>query len=122
MTEKHWRDQYDDSANAEHKSLNAESVEKLKKRVMKKDFGEYYAIWTAIADTKDLPAFGWMMFDFIKSNEDYLQRYNCARALLAMMGTTKYEPQNLTIKHMKPEAALADVEVMLTEAIGPRRD
>ncbi|MBC7894612.1 MAG: hypothetical protein H7066_04315 [Cytophagaceae bacterium] len=116
-----WREHYEDAADADLAAMSAESLPQLIRRVQRREFGEYYALWDAIAGKRDLHAVGWLMFDFITSDATYLHRYHCARALLVLLGNSTYEAADLTVAHREPARALAVVEQELVRAIGPRR-
>jgi hypothetical protein len=120
MAEGQWKEEYEAAGDAEFAKFSALSVGELRRRVERREFGQQYSFWTAIAAKRDVAAFGWLLFDFINSSEDYLQRYHAARALLALLKVTIYEPGDLTIAHRHPEKALADVAARLVQAIGPR--
>lgn len=115
-----WREEYERHADADLAALSAESLPSLIRRLERRDFGDYYVFWDAIASKGDLQAVGWRMFDFLGSDATYLHRYHCARVLLALLGDKRYEAADLTVAHRNPARALADVERELTRVVGPR--
>jgi len=120
MNEKHWKEQWEDDADTELEKLSALPIAELRRRVQAGELGGFYMIWNAIAAKEDLAAIGWQLLDFLSSPADYLHRYHCARALLALLRCTKYEPVDLTVAHKNPAKALGELEQMLTLAVGPR--
>ena len=58
--------------------------------------------------------------DFLNSPADYLHRYHCARALLALLRCTTYEPVDLTVARKNPAKALGELEQLLAHTVGPR--
>lgn len=117
-----WREQYDDAATDEQRRLTKLSLRELLGRVKRRRLGEYHVIWSAIvarAD-EDRGRAGWALHDFVISDAPYLDRYNCARALLTWLGVTGYEAADLTVQHRNPQVALADVARVLEAAVGPR--
>ncbi len=112
---------YEDDADRELAQLSALPLSELRRRVRDKEFGMSKVIWSAIASKHhESPSVAWLLFDFVKSNAEYLDRYACARALLTLLGTNKYEAADLTIAHRNPAAALADIETMIVSKSGPR--
>jgi hypothetical protein len=120
MTEKHWKEQWEDDADAELERLSALPIEELSRRVQSQELGGFYMIWNAIAAKGDLPSVGWQLFDFLNSPADYLHRYHCARTFLTLLRCTTYEPVDLTVAHKNPAKALGELEQMLSRAVGPR--
>jgi len=120
MAEKHWKEQWEDGAGAELEDLHALPIEELRRRVAKRRFGDYYMIWDAIAAKRDLAAVGWQLVDFLKSSADYLHRYHCARALLALMDCKDFEAADLSAELRNPAKNLVIVETLLVSALGPR--
>jgi hypothetical protein len=118
VAEKHWKERWEDDAHAEYEKLRALSLEKLCERVRRGKFGEHYAIWDAIAAKRDLAPVGWQLFDFLNSNADYLHRYHCARALLALLDCKEFQAADLSVAHMNASKNLAIVEALLEQAIG----
>lgn len=116
-----WRKRYERAADADLAAMNTASLPELIRRVERRQFGDYYVIWDAIAAKRDLHAVGWFMFAFITSGATYLHRYHCARTLLELLGNTTCEAADLTVAHREPARALAVVEQELVRAIGPRR-
>jgi hypothetical protein len=120
VAEKHWKEQWEDEAHAEYEALCALPIEELRRRFEKRRFGQYYGIWDAIATKRDLASVGWQLLDFLRSRADYLHRYHCARALLALLDCRAFEAADLSVEHRGSSKNLATVEALLTNAIGPR--
>jgi HEAT repeat protein len=122
MAEKHWKERWEDDADGEYQQLRALPLDDLRRRLAKGKFGQHHMLWSAIAAKGDLEPVGWELFDFLKSSGDYLQRYHCARALLALLECKDLQPAELAVEHPDPSAKRARVEALLTNALGPRPD
>jgi hypothetical protein len=116
-----WRECWEDDADAELRALTALPLAALLRRVDAGKLSEHHVIWDAIAAKQDLPACGWRLYDFLTSPAPYLSRYHCARVLLALLGCTKFDAAALTVAHLNPAAALAEMSGLLERAIGPRQ-
>lgn len=116
----HWKEMYEDAADADYRRFAKLSTTDLLRRVSRREFGDYYTLWNAIADKRDLRATGWALFDFLYSDADYLHRYHCARALLALLDCTTYEPVQLSAGHDGQPQRLLAVAQLLEQSIGPR--
>jgi hypothetical protein len=121
MADKDWREQWEDAAGAELEELRALPLDELQHRIAKRRLGSYYMIWDAIAAKRDLAAVGWQLFDFLGSSADYLNRYHCARALLALLDCRDFDPADLSAEQRNPRQNLAAVQTLLESAVGPRR-
>jgi hypothetical protein len=120
VAERHWKEQWEDESHAEYEVLRALPLEERRRRIAKRQFGSYYMIWDAIAAKRDLPPVAWQLFEFLKSHADYLHRYHCARALLALMDYRDLQAADLSVEHMNPSKNLATIEALLEKAVGPR--
>ena len=120
VAEKHWKEQWEDGAGVEYEELCLLPLEELGRRIAKRQFGGYYMIWDAISAKQDLLSVGWPLFDFLKSPSEYLHRYHCARALLALMNSTEFQAADLSVEHVDRPKNLARVAALLERALGPR--
>lgn len=83
-------------------------------------YGECYQLWRAIAAKATLTEAGWVLLDVVRrDSEEYLVRYHAAAALLALLGTSIFEPVDLSADRPQRVANLDRVEEMLRERIGP---
>lgn len=82
-----WKDQYESAAERESAAYEAMSVKTLLSHVQQGQYGQYHMIWSAVAEQATLKEAAWTLFDVLQHDKsDYLLRYNCAKALLELMG------------------------------------
>lgn len=74
----------EETADKEQKTFDSLTLNDLTARVKAKDFGVSYQIWYAIARKAKVEEVGWLLFDILESDEEYLTRYHCAAALLSL--------------------------------------
>jgi hypothetical protein len=83
-------------------------------------YGECYQLWRAISAVSTLADAGRALLDVVRrDSEEYLVRYHAAAALLALLGTSIFEPVDLSGDRPQRAANIAAVEEMLRERIGP---
>jgi hypothetical protein len=119
MTSQHWRDLWDEHADAERQAQDPLPVGKLLEAVRRRKFGDYYTLWYAIAAKATLVEAGWILLDVLESDIDYLHRYHCAAALLQLIGDLKFEPVELSATHFPLAGNLAQVRRVLEVRLGP---
>jgi hypothetical protein len=117
MADKDWREQWEDASGSELEELRALPLDELQHRIAKRRLGSYYVIWDAIAARRDLAAVGWRLFDFLESSADYLNRYHCARVLLALLDCRDFEPADLSAEQRNPRQNLAAVQRLPQNAL-----
>ena len=117
----HWRDEYDVHADAARRAVDARPVAALIEDVRRGRYGDYYSIWYSIAERASLGNAGWVLFDVLKRNIDYLYRYHCAAALIALLGSAEFEPVQLSggPAHEMPRH-LERLRGLLEACLGPR--
>ena len=119
MTSKHWRELWDEHADAERQSQDRRPVSKLLEAVRRCKFGDYYTLWLAIAAKATLAEAGWTLLAVLESDVDYLHRYHCAAALLQLIGDLKFEPVELSAARFPLAENLAQVRRVLETRLGP---
>jgi hypothetical protein len=115
-----WRERWEDDSQAEYDQFCELALETLLARVATMKLGSHCQIWEAIAAKEDLRTAGWPLFGFVSSGAPYLHRYHCAAALLTLLKLSKYQAAQLTVEHLNPARALADVAKILASRVGPR--
>lgn len=115
-----WQDQWEDAAAQERASYAEMPVARMLERVGKGLYGSYSQVWMAIAERAELSEAGWVLFDVLERDIDYLHRMPCAEALLALMGTDEFQPADLGGTHEKVAANLTGLRTILERQIGPR--
>jgi len=115
---KHWRDEWDDHAEHDRQAMDLIPVDHLLDYICSGQFGNYYVIWYSIAERATLEQAGWILFDILNTNIDYLYRYHCAAALLWMLKSTEITPVQLSSLHHNMVENLKVVRAALEKAIG----
>jgi hypothetical protein len=115
---KHWREEYDDAAEADRLRLDKIPVEQLLNSVRSGQYGNYYGIWYSIAERASVETAGWILFDTLNAQIDYLYRYHCAAALLALLKISHIQPVQLSGENHHPEVNIEAVRVLLEQAVG----
>lgn len=115
-----WREEYDQHADVERAQLDKVPIHDLYARVQARDLGDCYQIWGTIAARANLTEVGWMLFDVLESDLDYLHRYHCADALLHLLGEKQLTAVDLSAEWGRTKN-LPTVAALLDQRIGPRR-
>lgn len=115
---KHWREEYEDAADADRLALDNIPIEQLLNRVRAGQYSDYYTLWYSIKDRATVEAAGWALFDTLNKPIDYLHRYHCAAALISLLKITHLEPVQLSGKNPNLEANIESVRLLLEKTIG----
>lgn len=118
MTYEEFDASFGGKAEAESRDLASLPVSILLLRVEAGDLGTHYQIWPAIARRATLEQAGGILYRFVRSDADYLNRYHCAEALLTLLGFDDLEAADLTVEHRHPERALERVRAELQSRLG----
>jgi hypothetical protein len=86
MTYAEFQERWEIEAGKESDSYMALSTADLTHRIQHGEYGQYFTIWPAVAAKCDLSAVVDKMLEILRSDLDYLIRYNCAEALISMSG------------------------------------
>ncbi|MBK7972973.1 MAG: hypothetical protein IPK07_06725 [Deltaproteobacteria bacterium] len=114
--------QYEIESEKERAGYDREPIGALLGRIRARRLGGQYQLWYAIAARASLAEAGWLLFDFVSGDAEYLDRYHAANALLALLGWTDLEAADLTVAHRSPEKHLAAARGELERRIGARSD
>jgi hypothetical protein len=104
-------------AGAEYDAFMRRSAAELVADARAGRHGEYYQLWRAIAAQTTLPQSGLVLLDVLRRDFTYLVRYHAAAALLALLGTTEFDPVDLTAGRPGEAAALDALERLLQERL-----
>jgi hypothetical protein len=115
---KHWKEQWEDAATDERERLSTTEVEKLLRDVRAGNYGNYYMIWYAIADNATLEQAGWILYNVLTADIDYLYRYHAAAALIQLLGDTHFQAVDLSGNPINIQTHLPKVREMLVQRIG----
>lgn len=117
-----WQESWEKAADDERAQYNARPVSDLIAHIQKGWFGNYYSIWHSIAQRATLEQAGWSLFDVLRSNADYLNRYHCAAALLRLLDNRSFEAVNISAEIPDRESNLEAIEHELNNRLGIRED
>jgi hypothetical protein len=115
-----WQDSWENAAADERAQYDARPVSELITHIQKGWFGTYYTIWHSIAMRAKLEQAGWPLFDVLRSNANYLNRYHCAAALLRLLGNSPFEAVHLSADIPNREHNLEVIERELINRLGTR--
>jgi hypothetical protein len=116
-----YQQQWENAAAAEFERLSSLPLAALISQVRASDFGNYYQLWRAISSKATLQEAGWVLFDVLDSNVDYLCRYHSAAALINISAgvLSDWKPEQLSADRAYPvRQNLKQVEKELVAAIG----
>ena len=114
----HWKDKWDEYSKLEREKMNLISPEHLLEDVRQGRYGNYYNIWYVIARRATLEEAGWVLFQVLKKDIDYLYRYHCAAALIELLGVDEFEPVDLSADLEKTRDNIDRLKMVLVELIG----
>lgn len=111
MTYAEFQERWDIEAEHELERYMAMSPEDLARRVQGGDYGSYHTLWTAITRKCGLADVQETLMRILRSDEEYLPRYHCARALIALSSAADagFTPVQLSAR------GLHDVDARLDE-------
>ena len=81
-----FQERYEADGDAELRAYSGMSLASLLEHVRAGDFGANYQLWPAVASKAKLEDAGWVLFDVLTSDAEYLVRYHCADALIKIAG------------------------------------
>ena len=102
----------------EREEMESLPLERLLEDVSKGRYGKYYNIWCVIAEHSSLEEAGWVLFQVLKKDIDYLYRYHCAAALIELLGVDEFEPVDLSADLEKTRDNIDRLKMILVELIG----
>ena len=113
-----WRELWEEHAEADRAKIDSVPVEKLITDIKAGKYGEYYNIWYSIAGRADLQSAGWILFEVLNREIDYLYRYHCAAALLSLLQCNDFESAELSSENHNYVENLDKLSVLLEQKIG----
>ena len=117
MTYAEFQADWEREAHAEYEAYMRRPSEALISDAEYSRYGEYYQLWRAIAARTTLASAGKVLFDVLHRDDPYLVRYHAAKALLSLLGTTEFEPVDLSGNRPRRAANLERVGEMLREHV-----
>jgi hypothetical protein len=116
-----WRERYEIEAASAQAMFDQKPVDELLDRAANRMYGKYFSIWRSIAERAELEQAGWLMFEVLQTEQDYLTRYHCAAALLALMGLDRADAVRHSADSADRHNNLLDLETELSGRIGQSR-
>ncbi len=120
MNSNDWRDKWEQDATAERRRQDKTPVAQLLADIQHKKFGEHYGIWYSVGERATLQQAGWILFNILQSDVDYLHRYHCAAALIKLAWLKQFEPVQLSGGNHPYRENLQRVEEILKEQLGSK--
>ncbi len=120
-----WQEQYENAADSEGDSYSEMPLEQVLHQIKQGSYGDYYSIWRDVENRATLAEAGWLLYEVLHRDIDYLIRCNAAEALLTLLGCTDVM-ENLdravaltahTVEERAPN--LTALKQELEEKIGP---
>jgi hypothetical protein len=114
----HWKTLWEEYAAAERKTFDSMPVETLLEMVAEGRYGNYYKVWYSIAGRAALEQAGIILMEILHRDIDYLYRYHCAAALLALMNEMDFQPADLSAGHSEQSSNLIEIQRRLDDLLG----
>jgi hypothetical protein len=84
-------------AKSERETFDQLAVTELLEMLRRRQFGAYYSIWYSIAARSTLKEAAWALLEVLERRSiDHLYRQHCASALIQLMNTSKWQPNELS--------------------------
>jgi hypothetical protein len=118
-----FQERWEEEAGKEREHYDSLPITDLLEDIRQRKPGEYYQIWYSLKGRAKLEEVGWSLYDFLQSGEDYLFRYHCAAALIAIAGLDAkgYRPEHLSARPAHPvDERLQEVYEFLESQLGKR--
>lgn len=115
-----WRSQWEDASSKESQRWQRASDAELIAAVRQRATGEYYALWRELGKRTATVELCWVLFDVLESDREYLDRYHCADALIALLRITDLEAVALSAGWPEVPANLQRVRGMIESTFGAR--
>lgn len=117
---KHWKEEYEDASAAEEAKFARMPIARLLDVVRHGKRGDYYGIWRVIATHPASHEICWTLYDFLLGDSDYLDRYHCADALLAVLGCEQFEAVQLSAEWPEVKTNLVTLRSIVEKSVGAR--
>ncbi len=114
-----WRKQYEDAAEEQAKRFRRRSTEDLLKAIRQRKTGDYYVIWYELAKREPTAEVCWLLYEVLRSDRPYLDRYHCAAALLALLGCQEFEEVELSADWPVVDGNLTRLRAIVEAKVGP---
>src|SRR5262245_41132104 len=104
MSYAQFQEHWEREAEKERARYDARAVSALLADVRAGRFGDYYQLWHSIGARASLAEAGSLLADILESDADYLNRYHCAAALIAIgqVHSEGFRPEQLSAHETYP--------------------
>lgn len=117
-----WKADYEDAADREAAHYLRMSAHDLLLEIQAGRTGEYHTIWRAVTSRGTASQVAWPLYDVLRSERPYLDRYHCAVALLRAIDCTEFEAVALSANWPTRPGDLSRLEGVITRSVGERRN
>ncbi len=124
MSYEEFQKHFEETAEIEQKTFDKLPTKDLIAKVKAKEFGTTYQIWYALARKARVEDVGWLFFDVLESEEEYLTRYHCAAALLSLFNPFPgiMKPEKLSGREaFYVDQHLEEMKKEMIKRIGPKK-
>jgi hypothetical protein len=115
-----WKSDYEDAADREAAQYVRMSADELLLEIQAGRTGEYHTIWRAVASRGTPSQVAWPLYDVLRSERPYLDRYHCAMALLRALNCTEFEAVALSANWPTRPRDLSRLEDLIARSVGGR--
>lgn len=114
-----WRQQYEDAADADARRFARFSDAQLLEAIRTRATGDYYVAWYELAKRKPTADACWLLYEVLRSDRPYLDRYHGAAALLALLRCKEFEPVELSAEWPVVADNLARLRTIVASTFEP---
>lgn len=115
-----WRSEYEAAADKEAARFAGVSDRDLMDAFRCGTTGDYYAAWREVATRHPSAEACWLLYDVLRSERPYLDRYHCAAALLELLRCREFEPVQLSAAWPEVPQNLDRLCRIVETTVGPR--
>lgn len=113
-----WKARYESAADDEAGAYARLPVARLLDDIRRRRTGGYSTIWGTLAERATPEEAGWVLYEYLLSDQPYLERYHCASALLRILRCTEFEAVELSASWPVVGSNLARLRNILEETVG----
>jgi hypothetical protein len=109
-----WREQWEWHADQESERYDAMRVPRLVEVIRRGHVGDYHTIWYALARRASLSDAADVLLGVLGSERPYLERYHAAAALLELLQSREFGPEELSAGRFPLAENLVRVRALVT--------
>ena len=125
MTYAKFQECFEQEAGKEKERYDSLPVSQLIADIASRKFGGYFQIWYSLAERAKVLDVGWLLFDILRSDEEYLTRYHCAAAVISIAGlySDGFRAEQLSARpKYRVDERLEEVKEILERQLGRRAE